>query len=108
MAAMPPTGTDARGVGAMPRNQLSDSFGGVTAGDSVGGVTDRVFVTAPPEYRFQVETEPGSFLDCGRNWQSGIADGDGRHQALISCGVTLTETLVIPASATSARLTVHY
>jgi hypothetical protein len=35
-------------------------------------------------------------------------DRDGRDVAGLRCGVTLTETVVIPAASKSARLVVHY
>lgn len=84
------------------------SAGGLALGESQGGVTDRAYVSAPPDWRFVIEREPGSFLDCGRGMDARAADADGRDLARLSCGVTLTETLVIPAAAESARLIVHF
>jgi hypothetical protein len=84
------------------------SAGGVALGDSQGGVTDRAYVSAPPNWSFVVEREPGSFLDCGTGMDARIADENGRDMAGLRCGVTLTETLAIPAAAESARIIVHF
>ncbi len=80
----------------------------VALGDSQGGITDRAFVSAPPNWSFVIEREPGSFLDCGEGMDARIADKDGRDVATLACGVTLTETIVIPAAAESARVIVHF
>lgn len=82
--------------------------GGVAIGDSTGGVTDRAYVTAPPNFAYVIEKERGSFLDCGDGQETRAADEDGRDEAFLRCGVTLTETIVIPAAAASARIIVHY
>lgn len=82
--------------------------GGVALGESQGGVTDRAFISAPPNWSFVVEREPGSFLDCGTGMDARIADESGRDMAGLRCGVTLTETLAIPAAAESARIVVHF
>ncbi len=82
--------------------------GGVAVGDGSGGVTDRAYVSAPPNYVYVVEKERGSFLDCGEGQETRATDADGRDLAGLDCGVTLTETIVIPAAAASARLVVHY
>ena len=82
--------------------------GGIAIGDGAGGVTDRAYVTAPPHYLYVVEKERGSFLDCGEGQDVRAADADGRDLATLRCGVTLTETIVIPAAAASARIIVHY
>ncbi len=82
--------------------------GGLAIGEAAGGVTDRAFITAPPNYLFVVEREPGSFLDCGAGQDVHATDTDGRDMAILRCGVTLTETIVIPAAAESARIIVHY
>ena len=82
--------------------------GGLAAGESQGGVTDRAYVSAPPHYTFVVERQPGSFLDCGDGAETRTTDRAGRDMASLSCGVTLTETTVIPAAAVSARIVVHY
>lgn len=82
--------------------------GGVAVGDSQGGVTDRAFVTAPPHFAYVVEREPGSFLDCGEGLDQRATDADGRDMAGLRCGVTLTETLIIPTAAASARVIVHF
>jgi len=84
------------------------SAGGVAIGDSQGGVTDRAYVTAPPNWAYVVAREAGSFLDCGEGMDAHSTDEDGRDLAPLQCGVTLTETVVIPAAAASARLTIHY
>ena len=91
-----------------PLAASAQSAGGVALGDSAGGVTDRAYVVAPPNWTFVVEREAGSFLDCGEGMDARIADGDGRNLTPLRCGVTLTETVVIPAASASARLIVHY
>lgn len=82
--------------------------GGVAVGEGSGGVTDRAFVAAPPNYAYVIEREPGSFLDCGEGQDARAVDHDGRDTAILRCGVTLTETIIIPAAAVSARLVVHF
>jgi hypothetical protein len=84
------------------------SAGGVALAESQGGVTDRAYVTAPPHALFVVERQSGSFLDCGAGLDARQTDADGRAETGLVCGVTLTETMVIPAAAQSARITVHY
>lgn len=84
------------------------SAGGVAVGEGAGGITDRAYVTAPPNYLYVVEKERGSFLDCGEGQETRATDDDGRDRAVLRCGVTLTETVVIPAAASSARIIVHY
>lgn len=84
------------------------SAGGVSIGDGSGGITDRAYVAAPPNYLYVVEKERGSFLDCGEGQDGRATDGDGRDMAVLRCGVTLTETVIIPAAATSARIIIHY
>jgi hypothetical protein len=86
----------------------SPGAGGVALGDSQGGVTDRAYVIAPPNYLYVLEKESGSFLDCGEGLEQRAADASGRDLAALSCGVTLTETIVIPAASESARLIIHY
>jgi hypothetical protein len=88
--------------------EASVGAGGVAIGDSQGGVTDRAYVVAPPNYLYVLEKESGSFLDCGEGLEQRAADASGRDLAALSCGVTLTETIVIPAASESARLIVHY
>ena len=85
-----------------------ETAGGVAIGEAAGGVTDRAYVTAPPNYQFVVERERGSFLDCGAGQDPRATDEDGRDMAVLRCGVTLTETIVIPTAAASARIIVHY
>lgn len=82
--------------------------GGVALGDSEGGITDRAYVTAPPYFAYFVERESGSFLDCGEGTDGRATDADGRDLATLRCGVTLTETVIIPAASKSARLVIHY
>ena len=82
--------------------------GGVAVGDAQGGVTDRAFVSAPPNYAYVIEREAGSFLDCGEGMDQQSTDEDGRALAPLACGVTLAETIFIPAAAASARITIHY
>jgi hypothetical protein len=82
--------------------------GSLALGDSQGGVTDRAYISAPPNWSYVVEREPGSFLDCGAGMDARQTDSDGRDLAGLNCGVTLTETIVIPAVARSARIIVHY
>ena len=82
--------------------------GGLALGAAEGGVTDRAFVTAPPNYHYIVERAPGSFVDCGAGMDARVTDPAGRSVAPLTCGVTLTETIVIPAASSSARLIVHY
>lgn len=88
--------------------QAGETAGGIVIGDGVGGVTDRAYVTAPPNYLYVVEKERGSFLDCGEGQDVRATDNDGRDLATLRCGVTLTETIVIPAAAASARIIIHY
>ena len=89
-------------------DRAGESAGGLSIGEGAGGITDRAYVTAPPHYLYVVEKERGSFLDCGEGRDRRAVDADGRDLATLRCGVTLTETIVIPAAATSARIIVHY
>ncbi len=82
--------------------------GGIALGESHGGVTDQAYVIAPPYWLYVVERERGSFLDCGEGQEARTTDASGRDVAALSCGVTLTETIIIPAAAASARIIVHY
>ncbi len=82
--------------------------GGVSVGEGNGGITDRAFITAPPNYLYVVEKGRGSFLDCGAGQEVRATDEDGRDMAHLRCGVTLTETIIIPAAAASARIIIHY
>ena len=91
-----------------PQAISGGTAGGVSVGEGAGGVTDRAYVTAPPNYLYVAEKERGSFLDCGEGQETRATDVDGRDMAMLNCGVTLTETIVIPAAAASARITVHY
>ena len=85
-----------------------EGAGSVSIGEGSGGITDRAYVAAPPNYLYVVEKERGSFLDCGEGQDGRATDNDGRDMAALRCGVTLTETIVIPAAATSARIIIHY
>lgn len=93
---------------AVAGTPIAATAGGVAIGDSQGGITDRAYVSAPPAYAFTIERQSGSFLDCGEGDEARITDASGRDMASLSCGVTLTETIVIPAAADSARIVVHY
>lgn len=84
------------------------SAGGLALGEGHGGITDEAYVMAPPDWLYVVEKEPGSFLDCGEGQDARATDEAGRDVAELSCGVTLTETIVIPAASTSARIIVHF
>lgn len=96
------------GAHAVEGDRPQATAGGVAIGDGTAGVTDRAWVTAPPHYTYVVETERGSFLDCGEGREARAADADGRDMAPLRCGVTLTETVVIPAAASSARIIIHF
>ncbi|WP_411818945.1 hypothetical protein ABFZ85_07740 [Hyphococcus formosus] len=87
---------------------FAGSMGSISMGDGSGGITDRAYVAAPPHYLYVVEKERGSFLDCGEGQDGRATDEDGRDMAVLRCGVTLTETIVIPAAASSARIIIHY
>lgn len=93
---------------ALAAEPAGGSAGGIAIGEGAGGITDRAYVAAPPNYLYVVEKEPGSFLDCGEGQDSRATDADGRDMAVLRCGVTLTETIVIPAAASSARIIIHY
>lgn len=82
--------------------------GGVALGDSDSGVADRAYIAAPPHFSIVVERQSGSFVDCGDGEDARATDASGRAMASLACGVTLTETTVIPAAAESARVVVHY
>ena len=83
-------------------------MGAVAPGDSKAGITDRAFVVAPPNWSYAVERQRGSFLDCGEGMNISQSDKNGRGLTPLKCGVTLTETVVIPAAAESARIIVHF
>jgi len=93
---------------ALAQSSDSSTAGGVAVGESQGGVTDRAYVIAPPNYAYVVERKAGSFLDCGDGMDAQATDKNGRDLAPLQCGVTLTETIVIPAAAASARVVVHF
>lgn len=82
--------------------------GGLALGEGRSGITDRAYVIAPPNWLYVVEKEPGSFLDCGAGMEVRATDPDGRDLAALTCGVTLTETVVIPAASASAKIIIHY
>ncbi len=84
------------------------SAGGLALGESHGGITDQAYVIAPPNWLYVVEKERGSFLDCGEGQEIRTTDDSGRDAAQLTCGVTLTETIVIPAASTSARIIIHF
>lgn len=83
-------------------------MGAVVLGENIGGMTDRVFFIAGPNDAVTYELSPGSFLDCGAGQEVASADRDGRGQIALTCGVSLTETLVVPSAGEPARLTVYY
>lgn len=85
-----------------------ETAAGLTPGENIGGVVDRVFVMAPPNWSYTLETRAGSFVDCGDETTPAKTDDDGRDSISLSCGVTISETLVIPAAARSAILVIHH
>ncbi|MEL6506001.1 MAG: hypothetical protein AAFR29_00075 [Pseudomonadota bacterium] len=91
-----------------PRDLAPRAAGGVAAGENRGGVIDSVHVMAPPGWAFVLETQAGSFVDCGNETIAQHTDADGRSTVSLTCGVTLAETLVIPAAARSARIVIHH
>lgn len=93
---------------ARARDDGARSAGGLSLGEGSAGVTDRVYIVAPPHYLYVIEKESGSFLDCGEGLDQRATDDAGRDLAALDCGVTLTETVVIPAASESARLIIHY
>lgn len=95
-------------AGAASADSPERSAGGLAIGETHGGIADEAFVIAPPHYLYVVEKEPGSFLDCGEGQETRATDDAGRDAAALSCGVTLTETIIIPAASASARIIVHY
>lgn len=95
-------------IAASPALAAEPSAGGVALGESHGGITDQAYVIAPPDFLYVVERERGSFLDCGEGQETRSTDKAGRDAAELTCGVTLTETVVIPAASTSARIIIHY
>ncbi len=98
----------AAGLSIAPALAGEQSAGGVALGEGHGGITDQAYVIAPPNWLYVVEKERGSFLDCGEGQETRSTDKSGRDVAELTCGVTLTETIVIPAASTSARIIVHY
>jgi hypothetical protein len=93
---------------AAPALAGDGTAGDLALGESHGGITDQAYVIAPPHWLYVVEKERGSFLDCGEGQETRSTDASGRDVAALTCGVTLTETIVIPAASTSARIIVHY
>ncbi len=103
----------AQGLAELSQNITTQSDDGYTAGSiapgaATGGVISKLYVTAPPNYAFEIEKDPGSFVNCGEGSENHSADHNGRQTTVLVCGVTITETLVIPAAARSARLVVHF
>lgn len=96
------------GVSLTPAFAGDGSAGGLALGEGHGGITSEAYVIAPPNWLYVVEKERGSFLDCGEGQETRSTDMSGRDIAALTCGVTLTETIVIPAASTSARIIVHY
>lgn len=97
--------TQAPGAYADP---ATAAIGGVVEGENLGGMADSLHVVAPPNWQLVMEIAPGTFLDCGKGMQLLQADDDGRTKVPLSCGVTLTETLVIPSASKPAELIIHY
>ncbi len=93
---------------ATPGFAEAPAAGGVALADARDGVTDAAFVVAPPNYRYVVAREPGSFVDCGAGAEARATDANGRDVAGLACAVTLTETIIIPAASQSARVIIHY
>ena len=91
-----------------PLPSAGDGIGGIILGDNLGGLADRAYVSAPPDTEYRVSLERGSFLDCGAGQATFRTDNDGRSMVPLVCGVTLTETLVIPSASKPARLIIHY
>lgn len=91
-----------------PANAQQRSAGGLALGESHGGIADQAYVVAPPNWLYIVERERGSFLDCGEGQEVRTTDESGRDAAELTCGVTLTETIIIPAASASARIIVHF
>ncbi|MEE9328662.1 MAG: hypothetical protein V3V30_00880 [Parvularculaceae bacterium] len=85
-----------------------NTAGGVVMGDNLGGIIDRVWVTAPPNTSYILELTSGTFLDCGAGQLSRTVDRSGRDEALLHCGVSVTEIIVLPDIGRPAMLTVHY
>ena len=85
-----------------------NTAGGVVIGDNLGGIIDRVWVTAPPNTPYILELTAGTFLDCGAGQLSRTVDRSGRDEALLRCGVSVTEIIVLPDIGRPAMLTVHY
>lgn len=96
------------GLWAGPAFAGGKSAGGLALGEGHGGITDQAYVIAPPNWLYVVERERGSFLDCGDGQETRMTDDSGRDAAELTCGVTLTETVIIPAASASARIIVHY
>ena len=106
LAATQPSGmmADTRPIPA----EIGAGASGLAAGDNIGGVIDEVFIMAPPDWTYDLETQSGSFVDCGNDLRSGTTDATGRDSVGLNCGVTITETLVIPTAARSARIVIHH
>ncbi|MGV6801202.1 MAG: hypothetical protein ACWA5L_04700 [bacterium] len=84
------------------------SMGTLVLGENIGGMSEVAYFIAAPDSEINYTLEPGSFLDCGTGKEKNQTDEDGRGQIRLSCGVTLTETLIIPAASQPARLIIHY
>ena len=97
----------ARAAGAAT-DRTATRMGGVALGTAQGGVAEEAYIVAPPNYLYVAATARGDFLDCGEGMEARRTDRAGRDAAPLSCGVTLTETIVIPAASESARLMVHF
>ncbi|MCI5047494.1 MAG: hypothetical protein MRY59_08325 [Aquisalinus sp.] len=91
-----------------PEKAVETEIGGVVLGDNLGGVLDRIYIAAPPNWQFTVSVERGSFLDCGAGMAVAQTDQDGRDVFPMTCGVTLPETLIIPSASKPAQVTIHF
>ena len=98
----------ANGAQANRAHANGASASSIVAGRSHGGIINELYVTVPPSWSYQVERVSGSFVDCGSGVSEHAGDPNGRGQIRLSCGVTLTETLVIPAASQSAKFVIHH
>lgn len=93
---------------ASQQDARPEAAGSVALGEPDGGITDHVFVAAPPNFQVVIERNSGSFVDCGDGMDLTRTDAAGRRMSDLDCRVTLTETVVIPAASASATVIIHY